>query len=146
MKRTTQRRLHDDLSLHGGSIPPISTTSLRKRSFAVLAPQNTIGILVSGFLLERSVPRNVVKWDYNICMYYAYILQSQKDKSFYIGSTSDLKKRLEKHNRKEVTYSSSRAPFKLVWYGAFESKSTAIKFEMYLKSSSGFAFRNKRLI
>jgi len=79
-------------------------------------------------------------------MYYCYILKSQKDNSYYIGSTQDLKKRLEKHNRKEVKYSSTKTPLKLVWYSAFLTKEKAIHFEMYLKSSSGFAFRNKRLV
>jgi putative endonuclease len=79
-------------------------------------------------------------------MYYCYVLRSLKDKTFYIGSTTNLKKRIEKHNRKEVSYSSTRAPFELAWYAAFKTKSKAVKFEMYLKSSSGFAFRNKRLI
>ncbi len=87
-----------------------------------------------------------MKWGYNKFMYYAYILKSQKDKSFYIGSTENLRKRLEKHNHKEVPYSSTKAPFEIVWYGAFKNKKLAINFEMYLKSSSGFAFRNKRLI
>ncbi|HVS79505.1 MAG TPA: GIY-YIG nuclease family protein [Candidatus Paceibacterota bacterium] len=79
-------------------------------------------------------------------MHYCYILKSTKDSSYYIGSTQDLKKRLEKHNRKEVTYSSTRAPFKIAWYAAFQTKDLALAFEKYLKSSSGFAFRNKRLI
>ena len=79
-------------------------------------------------------------------MYYAYILQSLKDKSFYIGSTKDLKARLNKHNSKSVAYSSSHAPFHIIWYSAFLSKEKAIAFEMYLKSSSGFAFRNKHFI
>jgi putative endonuclease len=79
-------------------------------------------------------------------MHYCYILNSLKDSSYYIGSTQDLKKRVEKHNRKEVTYSSTKAPFKIVWYSSFLTKEKAVNFEMYLKSSSGFAFRNKRLI
>lgn len=79
-------------------------------------------------------------------MYYCYILKSQKDGSYYTGSTQDLRKRLEKHNHKEVNYSSTKAPYKLIWYSGFSTKNKAIKFEMYLKSSSGFAFRNKRLI
>lgn len=79
-------------------------------------------------------------------MFYTYIIQSLKDKSFYIGSTSDLKKRLDQHNKGQAIYSSTKAPFKLVWYGAFKEKSKAQEFEKYLKSSSGFAFRNKRLI
>lgn len=83
---------------------------------------------------------------YNLKMYYCYILKSLKDGSYYTGSTKDLKQRLDKHNRKSVTYSSTRAPYKIAWYGGFETKEKAINFEMYLKSSSGFAFRNKRLI
>ena len=79
-------------------------------------------------------------------MYYCYILKSFKDGSFYTGSTKDLKERLVKHNKKAVKYSSTKAPFKLVWYSAFLTKEKAVSFEMYLKSSSGFAFRNKRLI
>jgi len=79
-------------------------------------------------------------------MYYCYILKSLKDGSYYIGSTENLKNRLLKHNRKEVPYSSTKAPFEPVWYGAFKTKKLAIDFERYLKSSSGFAFRNKRLI
>ncbi|PIR47083.1 MAG: hypothetical protein COV07_00750 [Candidatus Vogelbacteria bacterium CG10_big_fil_rev_8_21_14_0_10_45_14] len=79
-------------------------------------------------------------------MYYCYILQSQKDDSYYVGSTQNLRERFQKHNRKEVRYSSSKAPFELAWYGAFRTKGLSLAFERYLKSSSGFAFRNKRLI
>ena len=84
-------------------------------------------------------------WD-NLPMNYCYVLKSKKDGSYYAGSTQDLKKRLKKHNHKEVRYSSSKAPFELVWYGAFKTKELALSFEKYLKSSSGFAFRNKRLV
>ena len=79
-------------------------------------------------------------------MYYCYIIQSLKDKTFYIGSTTNLRERLRQHNNKEAKYSSTKAPFKLVWYGAFENKLKTQEFERYLKSNSGFAFRNKRLI
>jgi len=33
-----------------------------------------------------------------------------------------------------------------MFYAAFKAKEKAYEFEKYLKSSSGFAFRNKRLI
>jgi len=79
-------------------------------------------------------------------MHYCYILKSLKDSTHYIGSTHDLKNRLGKHNRKEVAYTSTKAPFTIVWYAAFLTKEKALNFERYLKSSSGFAFRNKRLI
>lgn len=78
-------------------------------------------------------------------MYYAYILQL-KDKSYYHGSSSDLKSRLEEHQSGIVESTKSLRPVKLVFYAGFVSKIKAINFEKYLKSSSGFAFRNKRLI
>lgn len=84
-------------------------------------------------------------WD-NLYMYYVYILESQKDGSFYIGYTSDLKQRVKSHNQKGSKYSSSKSPFILTWYSAFQNKQLAMDFEKYLKSSSGFAFRNKRLV
>lgn len=79
-------------------------------------------------------------------MYYVYILQSLKDKSYYTGSTFDLKKRLEKHNNGEVKYSRAHKPFILVWYSAFLRKERAIMFELYLKQGSGSAFSKKHLI
>ncbi|MEK7538185.1 MAG: GIY-YIG nuclease family protein, partial [Patescibacteria group bacterium] len=48
-------------------------------------------------------------------MHYVYIIQSQKDQSFYKGFTSDLKKQLAKHNQRGQKYTSSKAPFSLVW-------------------------------
>jgi len=36
--------------------------------------------------------------------------------------------------------------YHLIWYCAFLEKKKVLAFEKYLKSSSGFAFRNKHLI
>ena len=79
-------------------------------------------------------------------MFYVYILQSQKDKSYYTGTTEDLKQRIKNHNWHLAKYSSSKAPFSLVWFCGFGDKKKALYFEKYLKSGSGFAFRNKHLI
>lgn len=65
------------------------------------------------------VPRNVVKWD-RIKMHYCYIIQNLKDKTFYIGSTANLRERFKQHNNKKSRYSSTKVPFKLVWYGALD--------------------------
>ena len=54
-------------------------------------------------------------------MYYCYILKSLKDGSHYIGSTQDLKS-VWKNTIKILKYSSTKAPFKLVWYSAFLTK------------------------
>jgi predicted GIY-YIG superfamily endonuclease len=79
-------------------------------------------------------------------MHYVYILQSEKDKSKYIGVTGDLKKRIREHNSGNAKYSSSKRPYRLIWYCAFLDKMKAYSFEKYLKSSSGHAFLNKRFI
>lgn len=38
-----------------------------------------------------------------LIMYYVYIFQSQKDKSFYTGFTENLKERIKDHNWHEAT-------------------------------------------
>jgi putative endonuclease len=79
-------------------------------------------------------------------MYYTYILKSSKSKLFYTGFTKDLKKRVEEHNNKLSFASKPYAPFKLVFYAGFETEKLAKDFELYLKSGSGKAFTNKRLV
>lgn len=82
---------------------------------------------------------------YNLLVYYAYILQL-RDKSYYHGSAKDLKERIKDHGNGNVESTKNLRPFKLVFYAAFISKQKAMQFEKYLKTYSGFAFRNKRLI
>ena len=79
-------------------------------------------------------------------MYFVYILHSQKDGSFYMGFSEDVEDRLKDHNRFISKYTSSKAPYELIWYCVFASKAKALAFEKYLKSGSGFAFRNRHLI
>lgn len=69
-----------------------------------------------------------------------------KNGQYYIGFTRDLKKRLVRHKNHSSTTTSRIEPEELVFYSAFQTKQKALDFEKYLKSSSGFAFRNKRLI
>lgn len=79
-------------------------------------------------------------------MYYVYILKSKKDGSRYIGATKDLKRRLQEHNSGSARYTESKIPFVITWYCVCKDKLKAYNFEKYLKSSSGYAFTNKRLI
>ncbi|OGD90775.1 hypothetical protein A3D81_00750 [Candidatus Curtissbacteria bacterium RIFCSPHIGHO2_02_FULL_40_17] len=79
-------------------------------------------------------------------MYYVYILQSEKDKSRYIGATADLQKRVKQHNGHGTKSTKLKTPYILLWYCTFVEKEKAYAFEKYLKSSSGYAFTKKRLI
>lgn len=79
-------------------------------------------------------------------MHYVYILCSQKDGSYYTGSTENIEERLKNHNWHLAKYTSGKTPYQLVWYCAFGNKKEALDFEKYLKSGSGIAFRNKHLV
>jgi len=78
-------------------------------------------------------------------MYYVYLL-TLSNREYYAGSTSDLKNRIKAHKAGKVLSTKDLRPVKLIWYAAFENKKLAQDFEEYLKSSSGFSFRNKRLV
>ena len=78
-------------------------------------------------------------------MYYVYILRL-RDETFYIGYSSNLKQRVNAHQKGEISQTKNLLPAKLAFYAAFESKLKALQFEKYLKTTSGWAFRNKRLI
>ncbi|MFA5248693.1 MAG: GIY-YIG nuclease family protein [Patescibacteria group bacterium] len=71
-------------------------------------------------------------------LYYVYILQSLRDKRFYIGFTSDLIKRLEYHNSGKNKSTKYRAPFIMVYSEEYGEKLDACKREYYLKSPKGF--------
>ncbi|PIV09524.1 hypothetical protein COS31_03895 [Candidatus Roizmanbacteria bacterium CG02_land_8_20_14_3_00_36_15] len=75
-------------------------------------------------------------------MYYVYILFCLNKKT-YIGSTDNLKERIERHNKGYVRVTKPLLPVKLISYFAFSNKYTAYNFEKYLKSGSGRAFIKK---
>lgn len=78
-------------------------------------------------------------------MYYVYILRLSNG-DYYIGSTGNLEKRCKQHTNGEERTTKKFLPCSLVTYLAFSDKTKALKFEKYLKTGSGFAFRNKRLV
>lgn len=78
-------------------------------------------------------------------MYHVYILQLN-DSSYYHGYSANLTQRLKEHQRGLVLSTKNFNSIKLIFYAAFSSKKKALEFEKYLKTSSGFAFRNKRLV
>ena len=78
-------------------------------------------------------------------MQYVYLLKCS-DNTTYTGCTQNLEERLLRHQTKQVLYTSTRLPVKLITYIAFSDKYKAFEFEKYLKSGSGKAFSNKRFL
>jgi putative endonuclease len=78
-------------------------------------------------------------------MFYVYVLQSLRDEVLYIGFTSDLKSRLEKHNR-GLNFSTKRfTPWLLIFYEAYINKEDARRRERYLKTSQGSSLLKRML-
>lgn len=78
-------------------------------------------------------------------MYYVYILQSQKNKSLYIGYTTDLRKRFADHNNGRSQATKPFRPYTLIFYEAFLHMQDAKAREEYLKSGWGFRTIKKML-
>lgn len=88
----------------------------------------------------------MVKFTPTPIMFYVYILKSKKDLMFYIGSTNNLRRRLELHNEGQVFSTRFRKPFVLVYYEAYRDEHDARHRESNLKlRSRAFAQLKKRI-
>lgn len=66
-------------------------------------------------------------------MHFVYILQSEKNGRYYIGSTNDLERRLLEHNSGKTKSLKYIQPLKLVFKKEFETMVEARKMEAHLK-------------
>ena len=67
-------------------------------------------------------------------MFYCYILKSEINNSYYVGSTSNLKVRLDYHNKGRSKYTRTKRPWKLLYYEEFSTLSLARQREKQVKS------------
>jgi len=75
-------------------------------------------------------------------MYKVYILYSKLLDKYYIGHTSDLIKRLYKHNRGLVKSTKNGCPWQTVYIEDFGNKKEAYRRELQIKSyKKGEAFK-----
>jgi putative endonuclease len=79
-------------------------------------------------------------------MWYVYILRSTIDKNLYVGSTNNIRRRLNEHNSGEVDSTNGRIPFSLEAYIAVKDRARAIELEQYFKTGSGRAMFQKRIL
>jgi putative endonuclease len=69
--------------------------------------------------------------------YCVYILFSEKDHLLYIGYSSDLEKRIEKHNSGGSKSTAPRKPLKLIFCEYYLYKEDALRRENYFKTTMG---------
>lgn len=78
-------------------------------------------------------------------MFYTYLLLSKRDNHWYTGVAGDLRKRLDQHNRGEVTSTKNRGGLTLIYYEACLNADDARAREKYLKSGMGKRYLKNRL-
>ncbi len=69
--------------------------------------------------------------------YFVYILQSEKDGTYYVGCTGNLEERLRRHNQGRGSYTKGKGPWKLIYEEVFHSRGEAMKRERQIKSKKG---------
>lgn len=66
-------------------------------------------------------------------MAFVYILESLRTGRYYIGSSNDAKKRLEKHNAAQVPATKNFKPYRLVFLKEYDDMKIARRVELRLK-------------
>ena len=66
--------------------------------------------------------------------FYVYILQSEKDGSYYVGSAQDLEERIQRHNQGRSLYTKGKGPWELVYEEEYPDRSLAVRRENEIKS------------
>ncbi|MBI4692149.1 MAG: GIY-YIG nuclease family protein [Candidatus Terrybacteria bacterium] len=78
-------------------------------------------------------------------MFYAYVIRSKKDGKWYTGSTNNLRKRFNQHNKGKSTWTKGRGPFEIIYYEACLNEEDTRSREKYLKSGMGKRYIKNRL-
>ncbi|MEK6809276.1 MAG: GIY-YIG nuclease family protein [Nanoarchaeota archaeon] len=67
-------------------------------------------------------------------MAYVYLLSSLKEKWVYVGSTTDIEKRLSQHNSGQVFSTQHRRPYKLIYSEQYDTLQEARVREKQIKA------------
>ena len=65
--------------------------------------------------------------------FYVYIIQSEKDGSYYVGSTQSLDERVQRHNQGRSKYTKAKRPWNLVYFEAHLDRPGAVRRENEIK-------------
>jgi putative endonuclease len=78
-------------------------------------------------------------------MFYVYVIHSLEDHGFYIGFSTNLRKRIAGHEHGASFATKYRGPWKLIYYEAYIDRQDAEGRERYLKTGSGRRFLRQQL-
>ena len=77
--------------------------------------------------------------------HYIYVIANPNTGKWYIGCTSNLRKRFSDHRHGKVFYTKGRGPFELIYSEACLNKEDAYAREKYLKTGMGRRYLKNRL-
>lgn len=77
--------------------------------------------------------------------YYVYVLESLADGNHYVGSTHNLRRRIEEHEKGRNFATKFRRPFNLIYFEGCLHSDDAKRREKYLKTHQGRKFTGLRL-
>ena len=78
--------------------------------------------------------REMSRRETKLIMYYIYVLKSFKNSDMYVGSTSDLGKRVSLDNQGRIKSTKGHKPWKLLEYQIYNSRSEAVQMERFYKT------------
>ena len=70
-------------------------------------------------------------------MNFIYVLESRVDRSWYIGRTNNIKRRIKEHNCGKSIYTNKKKPWRLIYLEGYVNIDDAKGREKYLKSGAG---------
>ncbi|MEX0988164.1 MAG: GIY-YIG nuclease family protein [Bacteroidales bacterium] len=76
-------------------------------------------------------------------MFTVYAISSLTRNYIYVGFSSQLESRINRHNKGQNTTTKPYAPFELIYTKTFKTRVEAREHEKYLKSGSGKEFLKK---
>jgi predicted GIY-YIG superfamily endonuclease len=74
---------------------------------------------------------------------FVYVIRSEKNGMRYVGSTSDVVRRVATHNSGGSEFTAPHRPWSILASVEFPSEQAALRFERYLKTGSGRAFAKR---
>ena len=86
------------------------------------------------------MPETYSKVQILVMSYFVYILYSYTINRYYTGSTADPEERLLRHNAGATPSTKPGRPWKIVYTECLESKTEAIKRELYFKKMKSRIF------
>ena len=78
-------------------------------------------------------------------IFYVYLLESEIDKSWYIGCTQDIEIRIKQHNAGKTITTNKKKPWQIIYYEVSFNLYDALAREKYLKSGMGRKYLKNRL-